>query len=106
MHLFRKEYSQSCWSVLCICVCEWVSICILVCYHLTTVYKHQLPSENVSLGEVQDVPEGGILQSQVSIAGRGHDELQSLRLRVPVLSTQVVHTHLCYGAHPHLDTVG
>lgn len=32
--------------------------------------EQQLPGLDVVLGEVQDVPGGGVLQSQVAVAGR------------------------------------
>lgn len=42
---------------------------------LTAVNKQQLLGPDVMLGEVQDVPGGGALQSQVAVAGRCDDKL-------------------------------
>ena len=64
--------------------------------------KHKLAGQDVCLCEVQDRPGGGTLEGQVSIGGRGHDELQLLWRGVFVLSVEVLYCNLCDGPNPHL----
>lgn len=55
------------------------------------MHKQQLTGLDVTLGEVQDVPGGGILQGQIPIAGWGDDELKPIWQSVQVLCAEFIH---------------
>lgn len=70
---------------------------------LTFVDKQQLPLVYMLLGEVEHRPHGVSLQGQVSVAGRGHHEVQLRWGRVHVLRPQILWPDLRHRGHPHLD---
>lgn len=58
--------------------------------HITFVNEQQLTLVYVGLGEVQHSLHGVTLEGQVSIAGRGHHEVDFLWGRIQVLRSQIL----------------